>query len=370
MKKTKLIVAVSAIIASLIFFTYKTNKQQSIYIGALLPLSGPAAYYGEQSKKGIEVAIKELEVLYPELNMQIDYQDTMFTPKGGIEAYKMITNTRKPKSIITASSQVSNAVKSEAEKDKILQMAIFAGSHAYSSPQDFSFRTSTRSEIEANYIATYIERNYSRVVVLTASNFEGAVATSNALLDTLRSNGRVGVIEEKFDSTNTDHRQVLLKIKSERPDAVFVSALAKDIGFIMNQAKTIGINSEFLAIRTAEDPSIFISSKTSSNGLIYSYPFDAHTDSALVKEFSNAFYKKFNTYPDAYAAEAYLATKILGEAYNFCGKEADSECVKNYIETQFDGRETIFGKISFDENGDIMYPFFMKKIVNGEFIKL
>jgi branched-chain amino acid transport system substrate-binding protein len=369
MKKT--IFTISAVTVILVFtiVSYKVQPE-SVRVGMLLPLSGPAAYYGEQSKNGAEVALGELRILYPKLNLHLDYQDTMFTSKGGLEAYKMLSSIGKPKAIITASSQVSNAVKPKAKKDGVLQMAIFAGTPAYSSPDDLSFRTSTRSEVEANYIASYIEQNYSKVVVLTASNFEGAVATSDALLNTLRMQGSIDVIEEKFDSTNTDHRQVLLKIKSEKPDAIFVSALAKDIGVVANQARSLEIDSQFLAIRTAEDPSIFTVSKSAVNGLLYSYPFDAHASSTLVKEFSDTFYKKFNKYPDAYAAEAYLATKIVGEVYNYCGNSATTECVKRYMETKFDGRDTVFGKIKFDENGDILYPFFMKKIVDGNFTNL
>ncbi|MEK7075821.1 MAG: ABC transporter substrate-binding protein, partial [Patescibacteria group bacterium] len=131
-QKTKWIVGIIVVVAVVAvgYFVSKGPSEpvstEPIKIGVLLPLSGPAAFYGDQSKKGIEIAKEEILEKYPNLKLELYYEDSLYTPKGGVDAYQKLRITTKLDAVITAASQVSLAVVPLTAEDKILQMAIFS----------------------------------------------------------------------------------------------------------------------------------------------------------------------------------------------------------------------------------------------------
>ena len=63
MRKQHFVLAVSALglIASVAFSGGANAQDKTIKIGALLPMSGPGAYFGAQDKQGIELALEQLK---------------------------------------------------------------------------------------------------------------------------------------------------------------------------------------------------------------------------------------------------------------------------------------------------------------------
>src|SRR3989344_5089467 len=290
-------------------------------VGIILPLSGNAAFYGERTQYGIEIAREKIAKEFPDLDIEVYYGDSAYVPKEGLSAYKQLKDTKEIDAVITAASHVSLAIKPSVEEDGILQMAIFSSAGDYSSLNDLSFRTSTRNEIETEAVA----------------------------LDT------------------TDYRTILAKMQNEEPDAIFMVGLASQYSEIIKQAHELGIETQFLTMRSAEDPILIRNAGELANGLIYTYPFDATSQTKEIREFSNSFEKKYGTIPDAYAAEGYEGFRLVAYAFEVCSK--DYLCVKNYL-TNLKDYDSVLGKLSFDENGDVYYDFFVKTVRNGEFVRL
>jgi hypothetical protein len=60
------------------------QKEETIKIAAILPLTESAAYYGLQAQKGIELAKDEL---VKDGKYEIYYENSYYTPKGAVEGY-------------------------------------------------------------------------------------------------------------------------------------------------------------------------------------------------------------------------------------------------------------------------------------------
>jgi len=366
-----LILALALIIVSLTYiaFTgYATKEnEETIKVGILLPLSGNAAYYGEASQKGIEIARQEIEEKYPELDIRIYYEDSFYTPIGGVDGYNKLMNINKIDSIITAASQVSLAVQPLSTKNGILQMAVFSSADKYTSPNDLSFRVSTKNEIEASKIAEFIkENNYKKLGIIYLNNDFGVGFKDSLKEELSKNNASVKIVQEEgVLLTDSDFKTQLSKIKESETDIVFMVGIAKQYSLIMKQAREMGINSQFLAMRSAEDPVLLETAGKSAEGLIYTYPFDANSDDSEIKEFTGAFEEKYNEIPDAYAAEGYEGFKLTALAFENCGK--DYVCIQEYLE-DLENYESTFGNLRFDENGDVYYDYFFKTIKNGQFV--
>lgn len=345
------------------------NEQaQEINVGAILPLSGPATYFAEQARKGLELAVQDLAQQYPHLQIKLLYDDSMYTPKGGVTAYQNLKNNQQLDTVITLSSQVSVAVQPLANQDDILQMAIASSADNYSTPNDLSVRVSTLAEADMARLATFIkDQNYQRLAILYLNNDFG-ISFAKALKTELQVQGATVQIpiEESFVLETKDYRASLTKIKQVNPNAIFVVSASTHTADIIKQAKEINLEGQFLAARSLEDPVLIRNAGRLAEGIIYTYAFDPERDTPEVKNFVQGFREKYSEIPDGYSAEAYEGLRLIAQAFNQCGKNSD--CLKKYIHS-LRGYSSIFGPLDFDSDGDVRYEYFLKTVRNGQFVK-
>ena len=88
MKKIILAIIIVAISSGIYLISKIKTNSDIIKIGALIPLSGIASNYGEGSREGIEIAKEELATKYPNININVVYEDSFYSPKGGVDGYK------------------------------------------------------------------------------------------------------------------------------------------------------------------------------------------------------------------------------------------------------------------------------------------
>jgi branched-chain amino acid transport system substrate-binding protein len=302
---------------------------------------------------------------YPEIEFQVFHEDNGFTPKGGVDSYYKLRNTNAIDAIITHTSPVAVAVQPLAEQDGILQMAVSASAGGYSSPDDLSFRTTAGTDNETSAMVEFIqERGLSRVGIVYMNN-EIGVSLRQSLTKQLAST--TVVLDEGFSVEETDFRTLITKLKQLNADAVYVAGTTAHLSTILKQSGENALQTQFLGFRTVEDPSLIKNSGALANGVIYTYGFDATRDNAEVGEFTKAYQEKFGVAPNGLAAEGYEGYRLVAESFAQCGR--DYECIGSYLQNLKDYR-SVFGPLSFDENGDVFYEFFLKTVRNGEFVAL
>lgn len=366
-----IILALALVLVSLSYIAFTEfsikDKTETINVGILLPLSGNAAYYGQASQRGIEIAREEIAEKYPNIDIEVYYEDSLYTPKGGIDSYNKLTGINKIDAVITAASQVSLAVLPLSTKDGIFQMAIFSSADKYTVANDLSFRVSTKNEIEAAKTAEFIkEKGFKRMGIIYLNNDFGAGFKESLKKELIKNKAETKiVVEEGVLLTDADFKTQLSKIKESEADLIFMVGVASQYSIILKQAKEMGINAQFVSMRSAEDPVLVKTARDAAEGLIYTYPFDANSEDSKIKEFTNTFKEKYGETPDAYAAEGYEGFKLTALAFAKCGK--DNVCIKEYLD-DLDNYKSIFGSLRFDENGEVYYDYFLKTVKNGQFV--
>lgn len=379
MFKRKILIWIVAVgILAVAFLTYlgylslngnNVKTENRINVGVLLPLSGNPAQYGISAQKGMELARDELSYEYPDTNIEIYYEDSLYTPQGGVNAYKQLSELHNVDSIITGASQVSLAVAPLTKEKEILQMAIFSSAEKYTSSEDMTFRISTRNEIEAEVMAKFIKnKEYAKIGIIYLNNDFG-VGFKGALKSQLeRENiGDKVVDEEAVDLGATEYRSVLAKLKDDGVDAIFMAGITSQYASILKEASEINLEADFLSMRSAEDPTLVSNAGRLAEGLIYTYPFDVASSGEETMRFVSAYKENYGAEPDSYSAEGYEGLMIVGRAFGKCGK--DNSCIFNYL-SSLKNYPSVFGNLSFDENGDVLYPYFLKTIKNGSFVSL
>jgi branched-chain amino acid transport system substrate-binding protein len=338
-------------------------SDEPLRIGVILPLTGTATYYGTQAQRGVELAREELRREYPGLVLDVVYEDSAFTPLGGVAAYRAITASGDVPAVITHASPVAIAVQPLAEQDGVLQMTIIASVDSYSSPDDLSFRTSMRTQPETRLMAEHVaKQRFERLEILHMNNEIGlsvrdslAAAVADASPDTL-------VTSDAFVIDATDWRSTLLKLKTADVDAVYLVGTTGHVSLILKQADELGYRPQFLSFRTAEDPALLRAVGPLADGLIYTYSFDP----ALAPAFDAAYRARYDEPPELNAAEGYEGLRLVVLAFEGC--EGNATCAAQRL-TGLRDYPSVFGPLTFDNSGDVVYGSFLKQVRDGAFVR-
>ena len=345
-----------------LFGTKSEKTSEPIKIGVILPLTGNAAKYGEEMKRGIELAIEKNK----ETPIEVFYEDSKYDAKEGVSAYQKLKNANGIQIMITAGSLVSLPISPLANNDQILQMAIAVSSPKYTTENDFTFRVTNRAEVEDKELAKFVVPLYKNIGLLYANNERGLAHYSSIKPEIEKLKGKI-VAEETFLIGDIDFRTQLLKIKNKNPEAVFLLAEDKNAGMILKQAKELEIRTQFFGTRTLQSQDLISIAGKAADGVIYTDSFEYQSVDPRINKFVEKYKTQYNDNPNSFVAEGYDALDLIVKSVNEC-KEINTNCMKTKLSGVKD-YPGILGSLTFDKNGDVYYPYFIKTIKNGQFVK-
>ncbi len=364
-------IIITVIILALIIWVITTNGEKPVQgtfsIGAIEALTGNASYYGVSTMKGVEIGKEEMSAKYPNLKFEVFHEDSLFTPKGGIDAYNKLRSSNAIDAVITMASNVSMAVEPLAIKDGITMIAASTLANNFSTPNDLTFRLTAKGDLEAEPALAYMQsQGKTRLAIIYMTN-EIGVSLRDSLKKEAATKGVVIVAEEGYAPDTTDYRTILLKLKQLNPEVVYLGSLASHTAQILKQSDSLAFKPLFMSYRGAEDPLLIANAGILAEQVVYTNAFDSENVSPLNKNFAYEYKKKHGEDANGYAAEGYEALKLIIESFVECNK--DYVCIQAYI-AGIKNRPSVLGEFSFDQNGDVSYQFFLKTIKDGKFVKL
>ena len=339
------------------------NQINQIDVGIILPLTGNFAFYGNDAYQGILLAEEELENKYGDI-FTLYIEDHQANPTLGVNAFVKLKDSNNINAVITGMSPVSVAVSSLVKEKDIIQMAVFSSTPKYTSLHDNTFRLTTVSEVEDYYVAKTIKKDYNTVGILYINNDMGLGHKVSFLKSFVQMDGDV-IIEGAYNQEQLDFRTNLLKIKNKHPEALYIVGDAVTSGLIIKQAAELQLNIPLFASRAVEDEQLFSIAGNAAEGLVFTTAFDVNGNNEDLQDFVKRYRNKYITDPTDFSAQGYEAGKLLFSALHVCN--AETVCTRNYL-FKIKDLSTVFGPLSFDENGDVMYPFMIKEVKNGKFV--
>lgn len=369
MKKVWIPIIVAIVALATIIPISCKKEPKEIKIGAILPLTGDAAKYGEASKNAIALFIDELNASggIKGKKIKVIYEDDQADPKLGVSAFqKLVTTDKVPVIIGPLPSSVTLAIAPLAEKSKVVILSPASSSPAITNAGDYIFRTVASDLLEGTALANFVynELKLKKVAIIYINNDFG-IGLSNSFSNRFEELGGKIVTVESFEQSATDFRSQLSKIKTLNPQAIYMVGY-KEMGNILKQAAELGIKTQFLSFAMFEDPEILKIAGKAAEGLIYSYrSFDPKSSEEVVKKFANNYKSKYGVEPDIFAGLSFDAARILALAIEKGGSNADGIKSALYMVKNFPG---VTGEITFDKNGDVTGAISIKTVRQGKFI--
>jgi branched-chain amino acid transport system substrate-binding protein len=196
----------------------------------------------------------------------------------------------------------------------------------------------------ANFATRYGQRG-TNVAVLYENNTYG-----RGLADSFRRSFHGDILS--LDPINADlptAEPYISYLKSRKPKIVFVAGRVASGLKILQEAKRQGFKPIFVG---GDGWQGILADTATSEGTYIGMSFTPEDPSPAARTFVAAFKKKFNTIPDAHAALAYDATRLVAQAMK--DKGPDRKAVRNYLRSL--NRETAYagltGPAYFEDSGD------------------
>ena len=340
------------------------SKNNTIKIGAILPLTGNAAAWGIPPKNGATLAVEQINanggILGKKLKLIVE--DGGCDPRMGVNAINKLLSVNKPVAVVGAvCSAVTLAIAPIVEKNKVVLISPASTSPDITDAGDYIFRVIPSDALRAKVFAKYITSlGYKTAVVLTINNIAGKGAEQSFQKYFKKDGGKVLGVETYTPDATTVKTQ-LTRTEGLKPDIILALSQVKDAVIVLKDVKELNINIPlFFQSEALGDPSVIKNAGDAANGATY-ITF-AKSDDKAAKSFEHAYKKRFHKEPALFAPEAYDAVMLIAKGLKKIGKvNAMKLHDELYTVSDYQGAS---GIITFDKNGDVIKPFAIKTIHN------
>jgi branched-chain amino acid transport system substrate-binding protein len=337
--------------------------QEEVKIGAIIPMTGGAASYGEWMRNGMSIAVDEINQKWgSNRKLTLIVEDSKSNPKDAVTAMNKVLSADKVQAVMTTLTGVTNALAPIANQNKIV-LTTSATLPGITEQSEYLFRNATNLSSEINRLVDFTSGRYKRAAVLWA-NLEWAKWGKDAFEAGFKKKGGEIVEDQSFAADATDLRAQLTKIRAANPDVVLVLAY-KTTGVALKQARELGLKAQFVGTLDFELPEVVEIGKDAADGSIYTKAlFDPENPSSnAMRAYTEEYKKRYHQAPEVYGATMYDMLKMLAEAVA-TGKDTDG--IREYLLSvkNYPGAS---GETTFTPTRDVNKPVELKTIKDGKY---
>jgi branched-chain amino acid transport system substrate-binding protein len=334
-------------------------QERVIRVGVVMPISGPASYFGVMGKEGIDLALDQLKAGVNGYRLQVQYEDSACSPLQATNTVKRLLEQFKPHIVIGEEcSDASLAIAPILEQAKVVQLN--AGSVTMKlteSGYKYVFRIFPNAEQQSLPLATvaYNTLKARTAVILHEKTNAGSDNADGFEKPFVALGGKV-LAKIDFGRDVNDFTAIATRIASlGKVDVLPTFAL---------EGQTVRLSQALAQARIVKGGgggavqmgSIWLpygydqKAGQSSEGYVRIVQFDPTEKRKIVQDFITAFRAKYGAdkVPTHINAHAYDAVMLVAEAVR--RGATDTESIRDRF-TKMKDVEVTTGKISFDAKG-------------------
>ncbi|RKU21296.1 hypothetical protein C6499_22030 [Candidatus Poribacteria bacterium] len=331
------------------------DKSNEITIGVVLPLTGHLASAGELMKHGFDLALSEInDVQLGNPQFKFIIEDDTSTPEGAVAAFNKLIHEDGVSVILgPASSSATRAAFPIAQESRIVAISPTSGERGLSAIGDFVFRIPLTTDVVVpkGIEVTHAKLGYQRVATMYDETDGFSTDRDAALQEAFAAKDIEVLTTESFRSGDTDFSAQLTRIQALNPDAIFVSALPPEKPGILIKAHELGIS---VPIIVSSVTNVEVAAAgAAAEGVITFIDWLPTDDTPGNHAFVQSYNAIYGMEPNAFVAASYASVYILAEAIKNA-QSTDSVSIRDALANISDF-DTIFGKFSFNADGDAVY---------------
>ncbi|MCL2272842.1 MAG: ABC transporter substrate-binding protein [Treponema sp.] len=351
MKKIVLSIVI-AILAVSMAFAAGGKDSDTVVIGAIFPLSGGVAFYGNESRDGALLALEEINAAGGLLGKKLTLisEDDEGNAEKTVNAFTKLTSRDKASFIIGSStSGPTQAMSTLAQRNRIVLISPSATNIAVTRAGDYVFRACFidpfQGVVGANFAYNTLRSRRAAVLYDAGADYNKGLA--DAFKGQWRSLGGQLVADEAYQTGEVDFNAQITRIRAANPDVVYLPNYYNDVSLQAKQLRDRGINCALIG-GDGWDGLVDNAGNEVINGF-WSSGFASDTTDPRGAAFVRAFQARFNRTASQFAALGYDSMMLVADGIKAAGS-FDTAAVKDAM-AKINGTY-ITGNIRFDANRD------------------
>jgi branched-chain amino acid transport system substrate-binding protein len=340
--------------------------RSTIKIGFFGDLTGPTFNFGKSAYNGVLMAADEINQ-YGGINgrrIDVVIEDDKGSPESAARlTAKLIDHDKVIAIIAGGTSGNSRAAAPKAQASHVPLISPSSTDPAVTQTGDYIFRAcfvdSFQGEVMASFAVNTLKAQKAAILFDFNSPY-GLGLTEYFKTSFTRLGGKI-VAEQSYTQGDADFKGQLSTIRSAEPDVIYIPGYYGDVALIAKQARMIGLTQPLLGGDGWDAPELWQLGGDSLNGSYITTHYSIDDPSPAIEAFVNTYKQRYgNLLPDAHAALAYDATRLLFDAITRAGSTDSAKIRDALAQTKNFGGVT--GIITMDSNRNAIKPAVVLKL--------
>ncbi|MDX6558518.1 MAG: branched-chain amino acid transport system substrate-binding protein [Blastocatellia bacterium] len=366
----KRILLSSIIIASLLtaFACQSGGGGDKVKIGVFMSMTGDTANFGISSTNGIKMATDEVNAAggINGKQVELDVQDDRSDPsEAATIVTKFVTQDGVNAILGEVASSRSIAAAPIAQNAKIPMLTPSSTNPEVTKKGDYIFRSCFIDPVQGAAIAQFAARtlNAKRAGIMVDRKNDYSTGLEKFISQTFTKLGGQMVVTQSYQAGDQDFNAQITSKKGANPDVIFVPGYYGDVALFAKQARDKGITVPLVGGDGWDAEQLYKIGGAALNGSFFSNHYSPYDQDPQVQKFVNDYKARYNSIPDALAATAYDAARIMFDAIKRANS-LDGKAIRDALAAtkDFPG---VTGKVTFNENRDAVKPIVMIEIKDG-----
>jgi branched-chain amino acid transport system substrate-binding protein len=365
----KRILIISLVIASLLIACQpQGNSGDKVRIGVFMSLTGSTANFGISSTNGIKMAADEINAAGGINGKQVDIlvqDDRSDASEAATIVTKFVTQDQVHAILGEVASSRSIAAAPIAQNAKIPMLTPSSTNPEVTKKGDFIFRSCFIDPVQGAAIAQFAAKslNAKTAAIMVDRKNDYSTGLEKVINETFTKMGGKIVATQSYQEGDQDFNAQLTSLKGSNPEVIFVPGYYNDVGLIAKQARDKGITVPLVGGDGWDSVQLYAIGGSALNGCYFTNHYSPFDTDPKVQKFVSDYKARYNTTPDALAATAYDAAKIMFDAIKRANS-LEGPAIRDALAAtkDFPG---VTGNVTFNKNRDAVKPIVMIEIKDG-----
>jgi len=365
----KRILIASIIVVSLLSAcTPNGGGGDKVRIGVFMSTTGTTANFGISSVNGIKLAAEEINAAGGINGKQVDLlvqDDRSDASEAATIVTKFVTQDQVHGIIGEVASSRSIAAAPIAQNAKIPMLTPSSTNPEVTKKGDFIFRSCFIDPVQGAAIAQFAAKSLGAktAAIMVDRKNDYSTGLEKVISETFTKLGGKMVATQSYQEGDQDFNAQLTSLKGSNPEVLFVPGYYNDVGLIAKQARDKGITVPLIGGDGWDSEQLYKIGGTALNGSYFTNHYSPYDTDPKVQKFVNDYKAKYGSIPDALAATAYDAARIMFDAVKRSKSLAGPDIRDALAATKdFPG---VTGTVTFNQNRDAVKPIVMIEIKDG-----
>ncbi len=345
-----------------------TPGEDAYRVGALFPISGPMAVFGDAYRAGADLAVAHVRadnrLSRP---IEIRYEDSQGQVQPALIGMNKLAREERLPYVLVGLASVSRMVAPIAEREKIVAMNGSAASPDLGHLSGFFWNVIPLAEIEIRQLLPVVkQRGVTRIALVYATDTRDQ-QLPRALADAVQAAGLELAGSFAIEPYDTEFSELAGKLREANADAIYIAAAGPQQREVIEQLRAGGVGQPFLGTSSFQNADI-VNLPAAEGALFTSQKLSWEATDPLTQRFVKDFEAHAHRAPTPSAANYYNAVLIYADVLKDLEAHQvapSGEAIREALQRirRFD---VVGGPLEFTADGSANLPMQVNLITGGQ----